>query len=302
MSDAELLAPVPANDPPPAEAVAPVEPQAADTVNTDSDEAVDATAIEAPDGKKFVELTALTRARAKNQELKTKVLELEPVLEKATQLEQQLRAAQDQLNAALPEAQAYRAALAAQPRDEPQGPLPEEKAALEEIARDYDFYKGDGTLDLEKAGRHQMRVRREAEAITKQHIAPMQAQTLRGQSEAMLANALVTKAPNGHAPDPDILRELWNRVDASVTATKAGAIQVWNSALGFSVATGKLVAPVAAVKADLPPPLMGEKAGGRETAVATLTDSDRSMAKQLGITEKQYAEDLASMPSGWGKR
>jgi hypothetical protein len=302
MSDAELLAPVPANDPPPADAAPPLA-QTPEQEDAALDAQIEEQAIELPDGTdKLVPLSAVTTAREKIKVLRTELASSKQTAEKTAQLEQQLASLQEQLNTALPEAQAYRAALQAQPREEPQGPTPEEKASLEEIARDYDFYKGDGTLDLEKAGRHQMRVRREAEAITKQHIAPIQAQSVRGHSEQMLANAMVTTL-NGQRPHPDDLKDVWSQLDPAVTGTKAGAIQAYVVAMGRSTLQKRVVVDAApAKKDDLPPPLLSEKAGGRETAGPTLNDADKAMARQMGISDKDYADELSKMPAGWGKR
>jgi hypothetical protein len=301
MSDAELLAPVAPPEAQPAEAA----PQTPEQEDAALDAQIAEQAIELPDGTdKLVPLSAVTTAREKIKGLRAELATTKQTAEKTVTLEQQIASLQQQLNTVLPEAQAYRAALTAQPREEPSGPTPEQKADLEEIARDYDFYKPDGALDLDRAGRHQTRIRKEAAAIAQQHVAPIQATTVRGQSDAMFQNALVTKAANGVQPDPEILRDIWNQLDPRVTATKEGAVQAWLAAMGRSAALGKAVSQAApkAEKAELPPPLLSEKAGGRDTPGPTLNDSDRSMARQLNMSDKEYQESLATMPSGWGKR
>ena len=103
------------------------------------------------------------------------------------------------------------------------------------------------------AGRHQARIRKEAEAIAQQQIAPIQQQTEASRSAAFLASAKLTKAPNGQQPDPEVLEAVWGRLDPKLTATKEGAIQAWNVALGYSVAMGKaIVAEKPAAKTELP--------------------------------------------------
>lgn len=306
-TDAELLAPVteppPAQDPP-ADPPPPAEPQTAEQEDAALDKLIEEQAIDLPDGTdKLVPLSAVTTARAKLTEARRQLTEAKAGSAKATELESKVAALEQQLNQALPYVQAYQAALQ-QPQEPATGPTPEQKAALEEIAKDYDFYKPDGALDLERAGRHQARIRKEAEAIAQQHIAPIQQQTVADRSAAFLASAKLTKAPTGQQPDAEILETVWSRLDPKLTATKEGAIQAWNVALGYSVAMGKAVtsAKAPAAKTELPPPLLTERAGGRETAGPTLTDEDRKFARQQGLSDKEYAEELAKMPAGWGKR
>jgi hypothetical protein len=59
--------------------------------------------------------------------------------------------------------------------------------------------------------------------------------------------------------------------------------------------------PTAKAREVIPPPLESEKAGGKDVEPVTLRDSDRRTARELGLTDKQYAERLAEMPRGWGK-
>lgn len=303
-TDAELLAPVTTNDPPPAEAPPePVaaEPQTAEQEDAALDKLIEEQAIDLPDGTdKLVPLSAVTTARAKLTKAREQLAEAKQGSARAGELESKVAALEQQLNQALPYVQAYQAAIQAQPQDPPTQ-SPEQKAALEEIARDYDFYKPDGALDLDRATRHQARIRKEAEAIAQQQIAPIQQQTVNDRSSAFLASAKLTKAPNGQQPDPEILEAVWGRIDPSVTGTKAGAIQAWNVALGYSVAMGKAVtATTPTPKAPLPPPILTERAGGRDVAGPTLNDADRQMARQLGISDKEYGEELAKMP--WGRK
>jgi hypothetical protein len=300
MSDAELLAPVAAPDQPPPAQEPPVQaaPETPEQEDAALDKLIEEQAIDLPDGTdKLVPLSAVTTARAKLTKAREQLAEAKQGSAKADELAAKVATLEQQLHQALPYVQAYQAALNAQPQ-EPTGPTAEQKAALEEIARDYDFYKPDGALDLDRAGRHQARIRKEAEAIAQQQIAPIQQQTVSDRSAGFLASAKLTKGVGGQQPDPEILESVWSRLDPTVTATKAGAIQAWNIALGYSVALGKSAAP--APKEPLPPPLLTEKAGGRDMTGPTLTDDDKRMARQLNISDKEYAEELAKMP--WSKR
>lgn len=308
MSDAELLAPVTPQEQAPPPEPPPEEPQAAAPVSEDADldKMIAEQAIDIPgDTDKLVPLAAVENARAK---LKTVRAELETAKAgsaEAATLKGQIEQLQQQLNAALPLAQAYQAALQAQPpADTPKGPTPEERAELEEIARDNDYYKTDGALDLDRAQRAQARIYKAAEKIAGAAVAPLQQQSIADRSAIMLRNAKLTASPDGFMPDPAIVDALWAQLDPKLTATREGALQVWRVAMGDSAALGKLVKKQAqaAAREPLPPVILTEKSGGKEHSAPTLTDDDRRAARQMGISDKDYAEELAKMPAGWGKR
>ncbi len=303
-TDAELLAPVTSEQAPPPEP----EPQAAAPVSEDADldKIIEEQAIDIPgDTDKLVPLAAVENARAK---LKTVRAELEAAkagTAKATELETKVAQLEQQLNQALPYAQAYQAALQAQqPADTtPKGPTPEQTAALEEIAKDYDFYKTDGTYDLDRAARHQARIRKEAEAIAQQTVAPLQKHNAESAAAAMLRNAKLTTLQDGSKPSPEVLDYVWGQLDHSVTGTKAGAQQAFAVAVGYAQMLGKMVkgTTAAAPSEPLPPPLLTEKSGGREHTGPTLTEADKRAARDLNMTDKEYAEELGKMPQGWGR-
>lgn len=275
--------------------------------DADLDKFIEEKTIEIPgDTDKLVPLTAVTTAREKLKVEREARRVAEERAAKAPELESQLQQMQQQLNQVAPMAQAYQAALAAsQQPEQPTGPTPQDTAALEEIARDYDFYKTDGSLDLDRATRHQARVRKEAQAIAQQTVAPLQQQSQSDRSIAMLRNAKLTTAPDGSKPDPAILDWVWSKIDPEVTSTREGSQQAFAAAMGYAVLLGKTVkAETATTKAKevIPPPLLTEKSGGRDVETPSLSASDKRYAKELGMTEAQYQKELAEMPAGWGKK
>lgn len=308
MSDAELLAPVqnPEAPAPVAEPVTPPEPQTPEQEDAALDKLIEEQAIDLPDGTdKLVPLSAVTTARAKLTKAREQLAEAKQGSAKASELETKVAELSQQLNQALPYVQAYQAALQ-QPQTPPEtGQSPQERAALEEIAKDYDFYKPDGQLDLDRAGRHQARIRKEAEAIAQQHVAPIQEQNILAYSRHYRQSIKETAAPDGSRPDPAIVDAICNSLDPKLFSDPKGALNVWRVAMGDSAAYGKLVKAAAltpGAKTELPPPLLTERAGGRESPGPTLTEDDKRMARQLGVSDKDYAEELAKMPTGWGKR
>ena len=291
----------------------PVEQQAAPVV--DDDAAIEAEAIEIPTGEKLVPLSAVTKLRA---ELKT----VKGQAGKVAELEQKLKETEGNLQAAAPYIHAARAMLQAQQQPQqpaqPEGPTPEETAALEEIARDFDFYKADGSLDLAKAERHQKRTRAEAERIAQAQMQPLVEQNLHSRYQALLGKAMNTEI-NGVKADPEILKQEFNHIASQpgglqTLASPEGAKQLYIHALGMSVVKwlneGKAITPKQAkalaqaqqAAADLPEPLFTEKSGGRAPQPVALDDGDKRLARDLGISQAEYQKMVSEMPAGWGGR
>lgn len=297
MSEAQIVEPTHVEQPPVKDAAPPLnpDPPAPEPVAEEGDDV-----IEIPTGEKLVTLTALTNARAKTKELKDKVAELEATAGQSAAKDAQLAALQQQLEQAMPLAQAYQAAVEAQRNQPPakQEPTPAEMAKFEKVAKQLDFYKTDGTLDLDRAKSHMELIREEAAEIARASVQPIHQQNISQQSSLMYQRALITKGADGAQPDPEILRTYWGRVDPNLTATPEGAAQIWNAALGATYAIGK-----APKKQDpIPDPLLVEKAGGRDVeAGITMTPADSRLARELGMTDKEYQAEVGKMPKGWGK-
>lgn len=297
-TDAELLAPITTPDQP--AAPVPAAPLTSEQEDAALDQMIEDQGIDLPDGTdKLVPLAAVTTVRAKLKEAKSELASVKAGSADAEAIRGQVARLQEQLNAALPLAQAYQAAVESQYRQpQAQGPTPEQTADLEELARDNDYYKVDGTPDLERAGRLQARIVKEARKIAGEEVAPYAAQATKAASASLFQQALVTRGQGGHMPDPQLLLTVWNQLDPKLTSTKEGAIQAWRVAMGDSAAMGKLrsaqAAPVA--REAIPPPLLTERAGGRDEAVATLSEADKRAAQRQGISEADYAKEVEKMP------
>lgn len=276
-------------------AVAPVDPEAAELAELEQN------AVALPDGdglSKFVPLAAVTKAREEAKALRQQAKE-------AATLKAELEAAKAREAAAQPYVEAAKAMLQQpQPHPEPQGPSPEERAELEEVARDLDFYKTDGSLDLDRATRHQARVRKEAERIAAAQVAPLQQQNEIARAQAVLNQAKAWKDPvTGETADPAVLTQLWNKV-----AQQPGGLQTLSNpeAAAFIVShalnlsrwgKGAQPAPVARTPAPDGPPVFVEPSGGG-TQVPTLSSMERKAARDLGMTEAEYLKAAAGRPRG----
>ena len=295
MSEAQIVEPQKVDQPPPADAAPPLNPPA--PVVEDAEPEV----IEIPTGEKLVPLTALENARAKVKDIKAERDALKASADASAAKDARLLELQQQLEQVTPYAQAYQAAVEAQRNQPPPKtePTQAELAKFERVAKSLDFYKADGSgLDLDRAKAHMDLIREEAQEIARAQVEPWQQQTLATQADTMLQRALITKAPDGAQPDPEVLKAVWARLDPKLTATTQGAAQAWSIALGHSVALGK-----GPKKAEpIPDPLLVEKAGGKDGGPTfTLTAADKQIARDLGMTEKEYQAEVAKMPQGWGK-
>lgn len=258
-----------------------------------------AQSIDVPDGGRLVPIGAVARARAAARDAKAELAKIAPDAANAATFKAQLEQSQAQV-------QAYEALIQQQAAGQPQKvtePPPEtaeERAELEALARDLVLVKPDGAgnqvLDMDAARRHMKLIERVADrkaaAKVEAEFGPMRQQGVVAQSAHMLARAKATEI-NGQRADPAVLDQLWQRLDASVTSTEEGAKWVTMAALGMSV-----VAKPGAAAARTPtdqfaksdPPLYTERAGGRDTPVEVKMEAaDQKLAKELGLTDKEYA-------------
>lgn len=269
-------------------------PQTPEAEDAALESAIEEQAIDIPDGEKLVPLSAVTNLRGKIKEVRSQLADASTKASKADRLEARLQQLQQQVEQMTPYVQAYQQ-LQQQPAKTEA--TPEDVSELKEIAEDLDLYK-DGALDLDRARRVRDRQEKLAEKVARQQVEPMHRQNTQQASRAFLQQAKVTTAPSGMKADPAVLEAVWANLDPAVTSTKEGAIQAFNVALGYTAAMQKPAA--AAAKEAVPPPLFTEKAGGRAGGSVTLTDGDRRAARELGMTDAEYAKEAAKMP--WGQR
>lgn len=316
--DGDLLQPDRVTEPPPAVEDPPAPPVDA-PLSVEDDAAVDAALAEAtvklPDGDSLVsgqKAGDIARSyRGKIKDLKAELDNVRTTASRATQLEADIAALQQQVQQLAPYAQAYQVALQQQQPQAPQD-TPEDRAELEEIARDFDLYKPDGSLDVEKARRQQQREERRAQRIAQREIAPLQQTAVQRDAATMLAKAKAISMPNGAKPDPAMLDRVWAALDPSLTATVKGAQQAYMIALGYSQgqAPAAPAAPAApqraangqfATQEPLGAPQFVERAGGRDTPPeVALSAAEQRYLKDTGMTEQEYRTSAKSAP--WLRR
>jgi hypothetical protein len=279
-----------------------VEQPAAPAAPADPDDAalaaLEAETIEVPVGDgsgKLVPLAAATTAR-----------------EEAKRLRGEAKAAKEELDRLKGEFETAKALLQQQPPQappQPQGPTPEQITELEEVARDLEFYKTDGSLDLDRAGRHQARILKAAQAIARQEVAPYQQQTAMSQAQALYQEAASMKDPaTGETADPQIIKGIWNQIAAQPggmdTLTNRQAVAVlWGQAINQTrwkqAQSGGAPRPPApnAAATPLPPPVFVEASGGAGTA-PVMSAMERRLARDLGMSESEYLKAAEKAPRG----
>jgi len=270
----------------------------------DADAQLDSEAIEIPTGEKLVPLSAVTRLRAELKEVKGQAKEAAELRQKLQETQGNLQAAQPYIEAAREMIERQRQA-AAQPQP-PQGPTDEDVAELTDVARLLDFYTPEGAPDLSRAQKHLALVERAAERRARAATEPLVQQSLAQQASHMRERAKATKLGNGDTADADIIDALWGRIEQQpgglqTLANKEAVKHLWGQA--YALTKMRQAQNPAPAKVDAPPdPLFSERAGGRTGGSVTLTDGDKRVARDLGMTDAQYAKELEKMPAGWGGR
>jgi hypothetical protein len=258
---------------------------------------LEANAIDIPDGDKLVPLSAVSRLREKLKHEKQGSAE-------AATLRQQLDQANQALQAVQPLAEAFRALQQAGPmaqpvQQPPQAQPVEDTRELEEIARDFDFYKSDGTPDLDKSRRHQARTIATAEKIAQQTTAPLVQDRVTQAATYNYQRALNTTHPvTGQKVDPDVLAALVGQIQRQpngleTLANPESMKHLWLNAFALSSFRQPAQAqaqPAAVVTPPVAPPVMTERAGGRISDPRDLSTMEKKAAKEAGLTEKEYHE------------
>ena len=287
---AETPAPEPQAQAAPAQ---PADPEA------EFDAAVEASAIDVPDGDRLVPLSAVTKLREKLRTVKQQQAQPDPALV------QRLEQAEARAREAEPLAQAFRAIQQAQPQpvQQPVQQPAEDTTELTEIAKDFDFYKPDGSPDLDKARRHQDRVLRTAERVAEARTAPLVQHTLSGEAQRNLARAKATIHPvTKQSADPAILDSLIAHVarqdgGLATLANPEMMKQIWLNAYALTTLRAEAAPAVKPERQDAPPPpvVTERSGGGNVTQPKGLSAAEKRAAKEAGMTEKQYLEVASGM-------
>lgn len=291
-------------EPPPEPAAAPAEPAQAAPVapEPEDDSDLDAVAVEdALSKQKFVALDAARAERGKRKKLAERVAALESDAERAIQAAQYWKQQADTLTAQQQAQPPY--------QPPPQSPVVQPAPAqadeytqdeLHEYARDYDLYRPDGTPDTDRARRGLRRIDAIATRRAEARIRPVQEQAALHQSRANKAEILNALQARGIPIDRQMLDGLWQHLESAsggaITADRRAALVSIEAAIGHAVLFGQpqqpppQAAPVARTQAPAPPVVVTEGTGRPAAPEYRLSASEKRTARELGLTERQWAE------------
>jgi len=232
-------------------------------------------------GGKYVPLDALKAARAENKDLKAKAGENDTLRQQLAHLQgtlQTYQQVQQQLQQQHPPAPAP---VAADPD-------------LVELARSLDYYKGDGTPDLDRAAKFSALIDKKAILKASEMVRPIQEQTAQEASTRNFYAASQEKTPSGMAIDQTLLRTLWQGLPASYTADPRVARIIASTVLGEQARMApQLPTPPAH------PPLVTENVGGpvvqRRQAIS---EAEQNVLDHRGMKTDDYVKATKDFRTG----
>lgn len=160
-----------------------------------------------------------------------------------------------------------------------------------EAAQLMDFYKADGTLDIERGAKWLTIQDRRASRVTQAAVQPFHAQTAREKSMQNFAKALQTKNSAGQAPTEAALRAAWSMVPETDSADPNIAATLTLMAIGAQ-SMMKTAPPVP------PPALVTEPMGGLPTRAAPMSAFEERLARSRGMQAQTWHERTAGFKQG----
>src|SRR5580765_2782747 len=157
-------------------------------------------------GGKHVPLEALKAARAEAKQAKEAASRLPAMEQELAQLRGSLQTYQ----------QVQQQLQNARPAVVPQTPQTDPR--LVQLARSLDYFKGDGTPDLDRAAAHRELVREEARQMAQEMVGPLQQQTHQTQSQANFHQAVAMVPEAIRAKVTPQLQQFWQTLPPNMTA------------------------------------------------------------------------------------
>lgn len=253
-------------------------------------EATEPPADEAPaesvevNGEKLVPLSALLRERNEAKALREKAA-------KADQLEQWQR----ENEPALRFLQNNRDLLIQRQQPAPEPPKPTVDPDAHEAALLMDFYKPDGTPDIEKGARWLALQDRRSGRLADERVQPLVQRTQQEQANLNYHMARSIKDANGETPSEESLRAVWQSMPAELVANQQVAGMLAALALGMD----RMKAPR---KAVVPPPAsappISEPSGGNPRTRPALSAFEERIASERGVSATKWQENTRGFQPG----
>lgn len=166
----------------------------------------------------------------------------------------------------------------------------------EKIAKRFDLYKPDGTLDVERGLEHLTEQEELAREQAAQMVQPLRQETARSKSQANRAALSAHLQKRGTPVDTTIFNQLWNHLTPELTSQQEVAAVAAAAALGWPLLFGteapaQVQQAVAAAQPAKPSPVVvTEPVSQRGPGPPRLTGLAARTARSLGLTDKQVEE------------
>ena len=181
------------------------------------------------------------------------------------------------------------------PGPEPTPAPPQADPDAVEAATLMDFYKSDGSLDVDKGAKWLALQDKRAGRLTEQAVRPYREQSLQERSTQNFAKALAVKDPQGNSPSPEALKAVWTTLGVEDTANPEIAATLAMLAMGADRMMGK--SPSA--KPALSAPLVTEPSGGTsQGAPVKLSRIEEGIAAMRGVSAEKWAEHTRGFQAG----
>jgi hypothetical protein len=173
------------------------------------------------------------------------------------------------------------------PQQAPTAPPDPSNAELEEFARTMDLYDAQGRPDVQRAAILDERNKRQMAQLVDERVAPLAQGSANDKSINLFQQMALLKGKSGRAVQAESLAEMWKVVPPDMTAEPNVAHFMRWAAMGRDLDEGKM--------SDIKPPppaLMTESAGGRGNAPTSLNDSQSKIAREMGVSAKDFAAGI----------
>ena len=258
-------------------------------------------------------MVPLKYAQIQREKARTLKAERETISAKVAELE--VKAARTaELETAIQQWQTYAQQMAqrqpGQPQPDPQVAEQQKQARLgraERIAKRFDLYRPDGTLDVDRGLEHLTEQEELAREQAAEMVQPLRRETAQSKSHANRAALAAHLQKQGTPVDATLFNQLWSHLTPELTANQEVAAVAAAAALGWPLLFGTQ-APAAvqqAVAAAVQPParpspvVVTEPVSQRVVGAPRLIGSAAKAAKELGLTAEQVEKRYGNAGAPW---
>ncbi len=165
-----------------------------------------------------------------------------------------------------------------------------------EAARLMDFYRADGTPDVERGARWLSLQEKRAERIAQQRLAPVLEQRQQEQAARNIQTVMQIKAPDGLTPSQEAAQAIFSAIGPELAADPRVAQLMGLMALGAEAMRRQPAKPTVAPPSTAP--VVSETSGGNPRTRPVLSALEERIARERGISASKWAENVANYQPG----